>query len=112
LWFFCHVETTQLVFLHQKDYRKIEKAYKGISRNKQPTNAHVTAKTRKELSKMKLNKTDELVMVALKEGKELTLQEIAEKTGESSKKIFKSLRKLFENELISTNARKYKLTSK
>jgi predicted transcriptional regulator len=60
---------------------------------------------------MKLSKIDELVIAALKEGKELTLQEIADKTGENSKKIFRSLRKLFENELIDTNARKYKLTS-
>jgi predicted transcriptional regulator len=58
---------------------------------------------------MKLNKTDELVMAALKEGRELTLQEIADETGESSKKVFRSLRKLFENELIDTNARKYRL---
>jgi predicted transcriptional regulator len=60
---------------------------------------------------VKLNKTDEQVMNALKEGKELTLQEIADKTGEKPKKVFKSLRKLFENELIETNARKYKLVS-
>jgi predicted transcriptional regulator len=59
---------------------------------------------------VKLNKTDEQIIAALKEGKELTLQEIADKTGETSKKVFKSLRKLFENELITTNARKYKLT--
>jgi len=58
---------------------------------------------------VKLNKIDELVLAALKEGGELTLQEIAEKTGESPKKLFKSLRKLFENELIDTKARKYKL---
>jgi predicted transcriptional regulator len=58
---------------------------------------------------MKLNKTDELVIAALKEGRELTLQEIADGTGESSKKVFRSLRKLFEGELIDTNARKYKL---
>jgi predicted transcriptional regulator len=58
---------------------------------------------------VKLNKIDELVIVALKAGKELTLQELTEKTGEPSKKVFRSLRKLFENELISTNARKYKL---
>ena len=58
---------------------------------------------------VKLNKTDELVLAALKEGGELTLQEIAEKTGESPKKLFKSIRKLFENELIDTKARKYKL---
>jgi len=58
---------------------------------------------------VKLNKTDELVIAALKEGKELTLQEIAEKTGENPKKIFRSLRKLFENEMITTKARKYTL---
>ena len=62
---------------------------------------------------VKLNKIDEKVVATLKaEGKELTLQEIADKTGESPKKIFRSLRKLFENELIETNARKYKLTGK
>jgi predicted transcriptional regulator len=59
---------------------------------------------------VKLNKTDSLVMNALKDGEELTLPEIAEKTGEPSKKVFKSLRKLFENELIETNARKYKIS--
>ena len=59
---------------------------------------------------VKLNKTDEKVVAILKaEGKELTLQEIADKTGEKTKKIFRSLRKLFENEIISTQARKYKL---
>jgi len=57
---------------------------------------------------MKLNKTDEQVIAALKE-KELTLAELAEKTGVPTKKIFKSLRKLFENEMIDSNARKYRL---
>jgi predicted transcriptional regulator len=60
---------------------------------------------------MKLNKTDKLVLDALKDG-ELTLQEIADKTGEKSKKIFKVLRKLFEHELVDTKARKYKLLNK
>ena len=60
---------------------------------------------------VKLNKVDEQVIAALK-GKDLTLQEIAEATGLPSKKIFKSLRKLFENELVDTNARKYTLTGK
>ena len=60
---------------------------------------------------VKLNKADQLVIDALKSG-ELTLQEIADKTGEKPKKIFRSLRKLFENELVDTNARKYKLTNK
>ena len=59
---------------------------------------------------VKLNKTDQLVIDALKDG-ELTLQEIADKTGETPKKIFRSLRKLFEKELVDTNARKYKLLS-
>jgi predicted transcriptional regulator len=61
---------------------------------------------------VKLNKTDEQVIAALKEGGELTLQELSGKTGESSKKVFRSLRKLFEKELIETNARKYKLSTK
>jgi uncharacterized membrane protein len=62
---------------------------------------------------VKLNKTDEKVFRTLKtEGKELTLQELTDKTGEPSKKVFKSLRKLFEHEIIETKARKYKLTGK
>ncbi len=59
---------------------------------------------------MKLNKTDEKVVATLQaENKELPLQEIADKTGEPTKKVFKSLKKLFENEIVSTMARKYKL---
>ncbi len=59
---------------------------------------------------MKLNKTDEKVVATLQaENKELSLQEIADKTGEPAKKVFKSLKKLFENEIASTQARKYKL---
>ena len=59
---------------------------------------------------MKLNKVDEKVVAALKaEGKELSLQEITDKTGDPTKKVFRSLKKLFENEIISTQARKYKL---
>ena len=50
---------------------------------------------------VKLNKVDEAVVATLKSaGKGLTLAEIAEKSGESEKKVFKSLRKLFENEMI------------
>jgi predicted transcriptional regulator len=60
--------------------------------------------------KVKLNKMDEKVVATLQaEGKELSLQEIADKNGENSKKIFRSLKKLFENEIVSTQARKYKL---
>jgi predicted transcriptional regulator len=57
---------------------------------------------------VKLNKNDKLVLDTLKDG-ELTLQEIADKTGLKSKKVFKILRKLFEKELVDTKARKYKL---
>jgi predicted transcriptional regulator len=63
------------------------------------------------LEMVKLNKTDNLVLDALKDG-ELTLQELADKTGEKPKKIFKVLRKLFENELVDTKARKYRLIEK
>ena len=59
---------------------------------------------------MKLNKIDELVIKTMKtEGKELSLQELTDKTGEPTKKIFKTLKKLFEHEMIETKARKYKL---
>jgi DNA-binding transcriptional regulator GbsR (MarR family) len=58
----------------------------------------------------KLNKVDEKVVATLQaEGKELSLQELTDKTGESSKKVFRSLKKLFEGEIVSTQARKYKL---
>lgn len=60
----------------------------------------------------KLNKVDEAVVATLKSaGKGLTLAEIAEKSGESEKKVFKSLRKLFENEMIGCENRRYKLIS-
>ena len=60
------------------------------------------------LGTMKLNKNDEQVIAALKE-KDMTLAEITEKADLPSKKVFKSLRKLFENEMIDSNARKYRL---
>lgn len=61
---------------------------------------------------VKLNKVDEAVVATLKSaGKGLTLAEIAEKSGESEKKVFKSLRKLFENKMIDCENRKYKLIS-
>ena len=45
----------------------------------------------------KLNKTDRLTLQILKtEHRELTLQEIAEKAGETPEKIQKSIWKLFE----------------
>ena len=60
---------------------------------------------------VKLNKTDKLVLEVLGD-EELTLQEIADKTGEKPKKIFKVLRKLFEKELVDTKSRKYKRINK
>lgn len=80
-------------------YRKIEKANKCNTLKSQEA-ANVVAK---------LNKVDEQVLAALKAGKELPLQELTEITGQPSKKVFKSLRKLFENGMIDTKARKYKL---
>ncbi len=58
---------------------------------------------------MKLNKNDEKVVAALKASKELTLTELAEQTGLPGKKVFRSLRKLFENEMVDSAARKYRL---
>jgi len=59
---------------------------------------------------VKLNKLDEQILSVLKNSdKGLTLTQIAEKIGESEKKVFKSLRKLFENEIIDCENRQYKL---
>lgn len=61
---------------------------------------------------VKLNKVDEVVVSTLKNaGKGLTLKEIAEKCGETEKKVFKSLRKLFENEIIGCENHRYHLTN-
>jgi len=60
---------------------------------------------------VKLNKLDEQIISTLKNANDgLTLIQIAEKIGESEKKVFKSLRKLFENEIIDCQNRQYKLT--
>lgn len=59
---------------------------------------------------MKLNKNDEQVVAALQTAPAgLGLDEIVEKTGLTGKKAFRTLRKLFENEIIDSQARKYKL---
>jgi predicted transcriptional regulator len=61
---------------------------------------------------VKLNKVDEMVVSTLKTaGKGLTIREIAEKSGETEKKVFKSLRKLFENELIDCENHQYRLAN-
>jgi DNA-binding IclR family transcriptional regulator len=59
---------------------------------------------------VKLNKNDLVVVAALKPiGKELMLAELASATGLPEKKVFKTLKKLFECEMIDSRARKYKL---
>jgi DNA-binding IclR family transcriptional regulator len=59
---------------------------------------------------VKLNKNDEAVVAALKPiGKELMLAELAAATGLPEKKVFKTLKKLFENEMIDSCGRKYRL---
>mgnify|MGYP006270893861 CR=1 FL=1 len=64
------------------------------------------------IAMVKLNKTDELIISILKTaGKELTFAEIVEKSGERPKKIFTSIRKLFENEIVDAKERKYKLAN-
>ena len=66
--------------------------------------------TRGKRKVVKLNKTDEAVVAALrKAGKGLTLAEIAEASGEAPKKVYKSLRKLFENGIIDSENRQYRL---
>jgi DNA-binding IclR family transcriptional regulator len=56
-------------------------------------------------------KPEDLVISVLKETKEgMTLAEIATKTGQPEKKVFKALRKLFESEKIETENRKYRLS--
>jgi uncharacterized membrane protein len=62
---------------------------------------------------VKLNEVDELVISALKSSDTgLTLAEIAEKTGAPEKKVFKTLRKLFENEMVNCVNRRYRLINR
>jgi DNA-binding Lrp family transcriptional regulator len=58
-------------------------------------------------------KPEEIVAALLKDSKEaLTLVEIAEKTGLAEKKVFKALRKLFEQEIIDMENRRYRFVKK
>jgi DNA-binding IclR family transcriptional regulator len=62
------------------------------------------------MAMVKLNKVDELVISTLKGANQgLTLAEIAEKSGETKKKVFKVIRKLFQNEIIECDEHRYKL---
>jgi predicted transcriptional regulator len=58
-----------------------------------------------------MGKTEDDVALTLKNAeKPLTLAEIAEKMGLSEKKVYKALRKLFENGLVDTQNHRYSLT--
>ena len=58
-------------------------------------------------------KTENLVLSALESSNEgLTLTVLAEKVGESEKKVFKALRKLFEKGLIDSAAHRYRLSNR
>lgn len=60
----------------------------------------------------RLSKIEKLVVSTLKDSDDgLTLAEIADRTGESEKRIFKALRKLFEKEMIDTGNRMYRLAN-
>jgi len=57
-----------------------------------------------------MGKLENLVVSTLKSSNEgLTLAEIAERVGESEKKVFKALRKLFEKDIVHSENRRYKL---
>jgi len=60
-----------------------------------------------------MGKLEKLVISTLESADEgLTLAEIAERVGESEKKVFKTLRKLFEKGLIDSQNRRYRLSQK
>lgn len=60
-----------------------------------------------------MGKLEEVVITALKSSDQgLTLKEIAEKTGQPEKKVFRELRSLFEKEIIDTESRRYRLLKK
>lgn len=57
-----------------------------------------------------MGKTEDEVVSTLKNSeKPLTLPEIAEKTGLSEKKVYKAVRKLFENGSVDTENHRYSL---
>lgn len=58
-------------------------------------------------------KLEKLVVSTLENSdKALTLAEIAERIGQSEKKVFKALRKLFEKEIIYSEGRRYRLANR
>ena len=58
-------------------------------------------------------KLENLIVSTLKSSDEgLTLAEIAEKVGQSEKKVFKALRKLFQKDIVSSENRRYRLSNR
>lgn len=58
-------------------------------------------------------KLENLIVSTLKSSDEgLTLTEIAEKVGQSEKKVFKALRKLFQKNIVSSENRRYRLSNR
>ena len=58
-------------------------------------------------------KLDKLIISTLEGSNEgLTLVEIAEKVGQSEKKVYRILRKLFQKDIISTENRRYTLSNR
>jgi len=60
-----------------------------------------------------MSKTDKQILQLLSESGPLTLAEIAEKLGKKPKAVFRSLRRLYEKEEITSNpqTRRYALAS-
>jgi len=57
-----------------------------------------------------MGKLEDLVVSTLESSDEgLTLAEIAERVGETEKKVFKTLRKLFQKGIVDSQKRRYKL---
>lgn len=60
-----------------------------------------------------MGKLEDIVVSTLESSNEgLTLAEIAERIGQSEKKVFKVLRKLFNKGIIDSENRRYKLSNR
>jgi len=60
-----------------------------------------------------MGKLEDLVVSTLESSDDsLTLAEIAEKIGQSEKKVFKALRKLFDKGMVDSENRRYKLSNR
>ena len=60
-----------------------------------------------------MGKLEDLVVSTLESSDgALTIAEIAEKIGQSEKKVFKALRKLFEKDMVESENRRYRLSNR